>query len=89
MNTNLAIIIIFCVAILSFLIGYSLAPTDMDTLRHSSGVAAPAATGGGGGYGSPAGGGGYGAPAGGGGGYGAPRPQTGGYGAPAGGGYGM
>lgn len=93
MDTKLAVIIIITVAILGFMIGYSVAPTDMDTLRNQvapTQPAAPASPGYGGpspGYGGPPAGGGYGAPSGGG--YGAPpAPRGGGYGAPSGGGYG-
>ncbi|MCF6289497.1 MAG: hypothetical protein L3J03_00615 [Desulfobacterales bacterium] len=88
MKTQFVIILLVVVGILSFIIGYSVAPTDIATLRHS--VAGKASAGGGygdsGGYGADSGGygGGYGAPAGGG--YGAP--DAGGYGAPAAGGYG-
>ena len=99
MKTHFTIIIIVLVGIVSFMIGYSVAPTDVSTVRHS--VPQQAASGGGdsGGYGGDSGGygaadsGGYGAPAAGG--YGAPAaggygaPAAGGYGAPAAGGYGM
>ncbi len=96
MKTHLAIIVIILVGILGFIIGYSVAPTDVDVVRH--GAPTVASSGGeAGGYGSEDGGyggggygaesGGYGAESGGyGGGYGAPA--GGGYGAPAAGGYG-
>ncbi len=84
MKTQFVIIILVVVGIISFIIGYSVAPTDVATLRHSvSGNVSGGGHGDSGGYGADSGGygGGYGAPAGGGG-YG------GGYGAPAAGGYG-
>ena len=95
MKLHFAIIIMILVGILGFTIGYSLAPTDVETVRHGStaypsgGGKQQAASGGGqqqaagGGYGA-ADSGGYGsAPATGG--YGS-APATGGYGAPATGG---
>lgn len=87
MKTHFIIILLVLVGVLSFIIGYSVAPTDVSVVRHS--VAQPAASGGSssGGYGSAPASGGYGAaPAAGG--YGA-APAAGGYGAaPASGGYG-
>ncbi len=85
MKNSLVIIIIIVVAILGFLIGYSLAPTDLSTVRHEVASGGHGAAGDdsgalAGGYGGQAAGG-YGAPAAGG--YGAPA--AGGYGAPAGG----
>ncbi len=82
MKSSLWIILLILVAIVSFLIGYSLAPTDVSVVRHGAVGQKPASAGGGyggsgGGYGASSGG--YGAPTGG---YGAP---TGGYGAPTGG----
>ncbi len=85
-------ILLITVGILGFVLGYSMAPTDVESLRH--GAVQQAASGGGesGGYGaSDSGSGGYGASGGGGGGgYGAPA-ASGGYGAPApkAGGYGQ
>jgi hypothetical protein len=83
MKTHFVIIILILVGVLSFIIGYSMAPTDVSVVRHSV-QQAPAASGGGhgesGGYGSAA-------PASGG--YGAAPAASGGYGAaPASGGYG-
>ncbi len=84
MKSSLWVILLVLVSIVSFIIGYSLAPTELDVVRHSTktsfqdhekGKYGPEGSGG---YGSPAAGG-YGAPIGG---YGAP---AGGYGAPAGG----
>jgi hypothetical protein len=87
MKTHLAIMIIVIVGAVCFVIGYSVAPTDVETVRHGVAQKAKAAAGGGGdsgGYGGGGDSGGYGAPASGG--YGAPA--SGGYGAPSGG-YGM
>ena len=87
MQSSLWVILLILVAILSFVIGYSLAPTDVGVVRHTTktsfeghqkGKYGPEGSGG---YGSPADSGGYGAESGG---YGAPA--GGGYGAPAGGG---
>jgi len=92
MKTHFVVILLILVGVLSFIIGYSMAPTDVSVVRH--GVhQATAASGGGhgdsadsGGYGSAPASGGYGsAPASGG--YGS-APASGGYGAPASGGYG-
>jgi len=87
MKASLWIIIIILVAILSFLVGYGLAPREINIAGVPAGGITPGYGGGAGGYGAPAGGygspaGGYGVPAGG---YGAP---AGGYGAPPSGGYG-
>lgn len=82
MNKNIAIILMVVIGAVCFVIGYSVAPTDVATVRH--GVTAEAGGGDAGGYGG-GDSGGYGAPAAGG--YGAPA--AGGYGAPAAGGYGM
>lgn len=96
MKTHFIVILLILVGVLSFIIGYSMAPTDVSVVRHGA-QQATAASGGGhgdsGGYGGGDSGGygggdsgGYGAaPAAGG--YGAPA--AGGYGAPASGGYGM
>ena len=82
MKTNFAIIIIITVGILGFIIGYSMAPTDVAVVRHSVAQKAAPASGDG------AASGGYGAESGSSGGYGA-APASGGYGAaPAAGGYG-
>ena len=75
------------VGILGFIIGYSMAPTDVADVRHSVARQAAPASGGeaaSGGYGAaPAPvSGGYGAPPPPSGGYGAPPPPAGGYGAP-------
>jgi len=71
MKTNFAIILMITVGILGFIIGYSMAPTDVATVRH--GVSQQAAPAGGGassgGYGAAPPSGGYGAP-----------PPSGGYG---------
>jgi len=92
MKTNMVVILLILVGILGFIIGYSIAPTDVSVVRHdapgqvsSGGSGEAGGYGGGGEAGGYGGGGGYGAPAGGGG-YGAPA--AGGYGAPAVGGYG-
>ncbi|MFC1844637.1 hypothetical protein ACFLZ5_07610 [Thermodesulfobacteriota bacterium] len=94
MKTNFAIILLITVGILGFMIGYSMAPTDVAVVRH--GVSQQAAPAGGGhaasgGYGAESGSsGGYGGDAAPSGGYGA-APPSGGYGAapaPASGGYG-
>ena len=71
-------ILLITVGILGFVIGYSMAPTEVEVVRH--GAVQQEASGGGesGGYGASGGGGGYGAPASGG--YGAPAPASGGYG---------
>ena len=89
MKTSFVVILLTTVGILGFIIGYSMAPTDVATVRHSvSQQAAPAgdgAAGSSGGYGAAApASGGYGAaPAPPSGGYGAaPAPPSGGYGAP-------
>ncbi|MBW2466780.1 MAG: hypothetical protein JRF02_05715 [Deltaproteobacteria bacterium] len=98
MKTNFAIIIIITVGILGFILGYSMAPTDVATVRHGvSQKAAPTGGGSSGGYGGDSGGyggdsGGYGASSGGygeapSGGYGAA--PSGGYGAAPSGGYGQ
>ncbi|UCE79237.1 MAG: hypothetical protein JSV13_00940, partial [Nitrospiraceae bacterium] len=76
MKSSLWVILLVLISIVSFIIGYSLAPTEVDVVRHTIGSGQKAASGGegtSGGYGTPAAGG-YGAPAGG---YGAP---AGGYG---------
>lgn len=80
MKAHFAVILMILVGILGFIIGYSMAPTDVAEVRHAvsqpaapagSGTAAPAS----GGYGA--------APAPAAGGYGAaPTPPAGGYGAP-------
>ena len=78
MKAHFAIILMILVGILGFIIGYSMAPTDVAEVRHAisqpaapagSGTAAPAS----GGYGAAPASGGYGA---------APTPPAGGYGAP-------
>ncbi len=80
MKTSFAVIIMITVGILGFIIGYSMAPTDVADVRHSVARQAAPASGG------EAASGGYGAAASGG--YGA-APASGGYGAaPASGGYG-
>ena len=72
MKTNFAIIIMILVGILGFIIGYSMAPTDVATVRHGvSQQAAPAGGGSSGGYGGGASSGGYGGDAAPSGGYGA------------------
>jgi hypothetical protein len=88
MKAHFAIILLILVGILGFIIGYSMAPTDVAEVRHA--VSQPAATAGSGtapasgGYGAAPASGGYGAaPAPAAGGYGAaPTPPAGGYGAP-------
>jgi hypothetical protein len=92
MKAHFAIILMILVGILGFIIGYSMAPTDVADVRHAvSQPAAPASSGGqappaSGGYGAapaPASGGYGAAPAPAAGGYGAaPAPPAGGYGAP-------
>ena len=86
MKPQFVIILLILVSILGFIVGYSMAPTDVSVVRHGEPQATTSSSGGheaSGGYG--ASGGGYGeAPASGG--YGAPA--SGGYGAPASGGYG-
>ena len=89
MKTHFAIILMILVGILGFIIGYSMAPTDVAEVRHAvSQPAAPAASGqaapSSGGYGTAApASGGYGAAPAPAGGYGAaPAPPAGGYGAP-------
>jgi hypothetical protein len=79
MKVHFAIIIMILVGILGFTIGYSLAPTDVETVRHGSAAYSS-------GGGQQAAGGGYGEAQSGG--YGA-APASGGYGAPAAGGYGQ
>lgn len=89
MKKNFAIILMIIVGIVSFIIGYSMAPTDVETVRKGAPTHASSGAGGGadsGGYGGGADSGGYGGGSDSGG-YGAP--SSGGYGAPASGGYGM
>jgi uncharacterized membrane protein len=87
MKTHFAIILMILVGILGFIIGYSMAPTDVAEVRHAvtQPAAAPAsgqAASSSGGYGTAApASGGYGATPAPSGGYGAP-PPAGGYGAP-------
>ncbi len=103
MKTSFVIIIMITVGILGFIIGYSMAPTDVAKVRHAVSQKAVPASGGeaaSGGYGAESGSsGGYGAAASGGygaapaasGGYGAAPAPSGGYGAapaPVSGGYG-
>ena len=74
MKTSFVLIIMITVGILGFIIGYSIAPTDVAKVRHGvSQKAAPAS-------GGEAASGGYGAESGSSGGYGA-APASGGYGA--------
>ena len=89
MKTHFAIILMILVGILGFIIGYSMAPTDVAEVRHAvtQPAAAPAsgqaASSGGYGTAAPASGGYGAAPAAPAGGYGAaPAPPAGGYGAP-------
>ena len=84
MKTQFVIILMILVGIIGFIIGYSMAPTDVAVVRHAvSQQAAPASQGGAssGGYGGSAApsSGGYGGAAAPSGGYGAP-PPSGGYG---------
>jgi len=93
MKNSIWIMVLIVVAIIAFLVGYSVAPRNIDTGTgpsvapgHAGGYGAQA-----GGYGGSAASGGYGAPSAGG--YGAPAggygaPPAGGYGAPPAGGYG-
>lgn len=89
MKTHFIIIILVLVGVLSFIIGYSMAPTDVSVVRHGQPQAAAPSSGGqpaSGGYGgsdapAPASGGYGAAPAPASGGYGAPAPASGGYGA--------
>jgi hypothetical protein len=78
MKTHLAIMIIVIVGAVCFVIGYSVAPTDVEVVRH--GVAQKKAAAGGGEEAGGYGGGDAGGYGGG---------DAGGYGAPAAGGYGM
>jgi hypothetical protein len=81
MKTHFVVILLILVGVLSFIIGYSMAPTDVSVVRHGVQQAPAASSGGHGDSGGYGGGdsGGYGA-----------APASGGYGAaPASGGYGM
>jgi len=82
MKTHFVVILLILVGVLSFIIGYSMAPTDVSVVRHGVQQATAAS---GGGHGDSADSGGYGG--GDSGGYGS-APASGGYGAPASGGYG-
>ena len=92
MKPQFIIILLILVGILGFIVGYSIAPTDVSVVRHSEPQATTSSSGGheaSGGYSSAPESGGYGeeAPAASGG-YGTSAPAAGGYGAPASGGYG-
>jgi Flp pilus assembly protein TadG len=93
MKPQFVIILLILVGILGFIVGYSIAPTDVSVVRHGAPEATTSSSAGheeaSGGYGSAAPeSGGYGAAPAASGGYGASAPAAGGYGAPASGGYG-
>ena len=86
MKTNFVIGLLIFIGISGFVIGYIMAPTNVETVTSGSssgqtsggyGSSAPATSGG---YGAAPASGGYGAPAPAAGGYGAPAPAAGGYG---------